>query len=226
MPTVLITGANRGIGLEFVRQYAADGWRVHAAARNPDKAKDLAAIPGEVTAHALDVTDGRQVAELAAALADAPIDLLINNAGVAGRGGSDLGRIDYDLWQETMTVNTLAPVRVAEAFAANLERGGRKLLVSMSSRMGSIAGMGGGALIYGASKAALNAAMKTLAADLRSREITVVVFHPGWVQTDMGGAGAPVTPTASVSGMRRVIDGLTPKDSGKFLDRDGAEIPW
>lgn len=226
MPTVLITGANRGIGLEFVRQYAGDGWRVHAAARNPDKANELAALPGEFTVHALDVTDGRQVAELAAALADEPIDLLINNAGAAGRGGSDFGRIDYDLWQETMAVNTLAPVRVAEAFAANLERGGRKLLVSMSSRMGSITEMAGGALIYGASKAALNAAMKTLAADLRGRRITVVVFHPGWVRTDMGGASAPVTPEASVAGMRRVIDGLTPADSGKFLDRDGAEIPW
>ncbi len=226
MPTVFITGANRGIGLEFARQYAAEGWRVLASCRDPDAAADLQSIAGEISMHRLDVADGEQVAALAAALAGEPIDLVVNNAGVSGSGGSGFGRIDYDIWEQAMRVNAFGAVRVAEALAGNLERGGMKRLVAISSRMGSIAEMGGGSLIYGASKAALNAAMKTLAADLRGRGIVVAVLHPGWVATDMGGHGAPVSAADSVAAMRGIIARLGPADSGRFLSYDGGEIPW
>ncbi len=125
-----------------------------------------------------------------------------------------------------MRVNAFGAVRVAEALAGNLERGGMKRLVAISSRMGSIAEMGGGSLVYGTTKAALNAAMKTLAADLRGHGITVAVLHPGWVATDMGGAGAPVSAADSVATMRGIIARLGPADSGRFLSYDGGEIPW
>ncbi len=226
MPTVLITGANRGIGLEFARQYAADGWRVLATCRDPDAAGDLKAIAGDISLHRLDVTDAGRIAALAEELAGEAIDLLINNAGVSGSGGSAFGRIDFGLWEDTMRVNALAPARVTEAFAPHLERGGGKRVVAISSRLGSIKEMGGGSLIYGTSKAALNAAMKTLAGDLRGRSIVVAVLHPGWVATDMGGAGAPTSAQASVAAMRGIIAGLGPADSGGFFGYDGGEIPW
>ncbi len=226
MPAVFITGANRGIGLEFARQYAEAGWRVFASCRDPDGAADLQSVAGDVSLHRLDVSDGEQVAALAAALAGEPLDLLVNNAGTAGRGGSGFGRIDYEIWEQAMRVNAFGAVRVAEALVGNLERGAMKCVVSISSRMGSIAEMGGGSLVYGTTKAALNAAMKTLAADLRGRGITVAALHPGWVATDMGGRGAPVSARDSVAAMRGVIDRLGPADSGRFLGYDGSEIPW
>lgn len=226
MPSVLITGANRGIGLEFARQYAADGWRVFATCRDPDAAGELRAVSGDISVHRLNVIDAGQIAALAGELAGEAIDLLINNAGISGRGGSAFGRIDYGVWEDTMRVNALAPALVTEAFAPHLERGDRKCVVAISSRLGSISEMGGGYLIYGTSKAALNAAMKTLAADLRGRGITVAVLHPGWVATDMGGAGAPVSAEASVAAMRGIIAGLGPSDSGRFFDYGGDEIPW
>ncbi len=226
MPSVLITGANRGIGLEFSRQYAADGWRVFASCRDPDGPGDLRAAAGEISRHRLDVTDSGQIAALAEELAGEAVDLLINNAGVSGSGGSSFGRIDYGIWEDTMRVNALAPARVTEAFAPHLERGDGKCVVAISSRLGSIAEMGGGSLIYGTSKAALNAAMKTLAGDLRGRSIVVAVLHPGWVATDLGGAGAPVSAQASVTAMRGIIAGLRPADSGGFFDYGGGEVPW
>ena len=226
MPTVLITGANRGIGLEFARQYAADGWRVFATCREPDAAGELRALAGEISLHRLDVTDAGQIAALADGLAGEAVDLLINNAGVSGRGGSDFGRIDYGIWEETLRVNALAPARVTEAFAPHLERGGGKRVVAISSRLGSVSEMSGGHLIYGTSKAALNATIKTLAADLRGSGIVAAVLHPGWVATDMGGAGAPTSAEASVAAMRKIIASLGPSDSGRFFDYGGGEIPW
>ncbi|MEX1204441.1 MAG: SDR family oxidoreductase [Dongiaceae bacterium] len=226
MPSVLVTGGNRGIGLEFVRQYAAEGWRVHAACRRPETARELAAVEGDVAVHRLDVADDRQIATLAELLADEALDILVNNAGVGGpREG--FGETDTAAWLEVFRANSIAPLHMAERFIDHLMRGRRKLIVSLTSRMGSIAdNTGGGYYIYRSSKAALNAAMKSLAIDLAPRGVTVVVFHPGWVKTDMGGPGAQITPQASVAGMRKKIAALGLADSGRFFNYDGGAIPW
>jgi NAD(P)-dependent dehydrogenase (short-subunit alcohol dehydrogenase family) len=226
MPTVLVTGANRGIGLEFVRQYAAEGWRVHAACRDPDKATELKSITGDVRVHRLDVVDEEQIDVLAKSLAGEPIDILINNAGVRGLGDS-FGSTEVGGWIDTLRVNTIAPVRVSERLIANLERGQRKLIVNITSRLGSIAENNSGAsYAYRSSKAALNMAAKCMSIELKDRGITVVVFHPGWVQTDMGGGQAPVSAPDSVSGMRTKIAKLTTADSGHFFNYTGQPIPW
>ena len=217
MPTVLITGANRGIGLEFARTFAADGWTVHACCRQPDKAAALKALAGDVAVHRLDVTDGLQVAGLARELADRPIDLLLNNAGIYGpRTG--FGETDYDEWAPVFRVNTMAPLRMAERFVAQVARSERRLIANVSSKMGSIGDNSrGGNYIYRSSKAALNMVVKSLSADLAGRGIAVVAFHPGWVQTDMGGPEAAITVAESVAGMRAVIERLGPADNGKFF---------
>ncbi len=230
MPTVLITGANRGIGLALARGYAAEGWRLHACCRNPDKAKDLKALKegsgDRVAIHRLDVTEGLKVANLARELAEEAIDVLINNAGISGpRGG--FGETDYDRWQPVLAVNTFAPLRMAERFVEQVARGERKLIVNISSKMGSIgANVSGDSIIYRASKAALNQGSKCLSVALAPRGITVILFHPGWVSTDMGGAEAPVTPADSAAGIRAVIARATPADNGRFFNYDGAELPW
>ncbi len=226
MPTVLVTGANRGIGLHFVRSFAADGWRVHACARNVEKAKEARAVSGDVVCHKLDVTNGLKVASLARELAEEPIDILINNAGVYGpRTG--FGETDYDEWASVLQVNTLAPLRMVERFVGLVERSEHKLVVNISSIMGSIGdNTSGGGYIYRSSKAALNMVTKSLANDLAERGVTVVSFHPGWVKTDMGGDGAAITPAQSVAGMRKVITGLTAEDNGKFFGYDGQPLPW
>ncbi len=231
MSTVLITGASRGLGLEYARQYAAAKWRVHACCRDPDSAdalNDLAArSAGAVTVHRLDVVDHGRIDALAEALGDEPVDVLLNNAGIYGGGHKEFGKIDYPRWEETLRVNSLAPLRMVEAFVEHVARSGRKLVVCMSSRMGSMAAnTGGGSYVYRSSKAALNAVARSLAADLGNRGITVVVLSPGWVATDMGGAGAPLGPEESVRGMRSLIDRFSPADSGRFFGHDGAEIPW
>lgn len=226
MSTVLITGANRGIGLEFARRYAGDGWRVHACCRHPDKAKALKALKGDINLHRLDVTDGLRVAGLARELADTPIDLLLNNAGIYGpRVG--FGETDYDQWLEVLKVNVLAPMRMVERFVEHVAQSELKLIVNISSRMGSIAGNdNGGSHIYRSSKAALNMVGKSLASDLKARDITTILFHPGWVQTDMGGEDAEVTASKSVAGMRQVIGRVTPADSGHFFNYEGERIAW
>ncbi len=226
MPTTLITGANRGIGLTFTRSFAKDGWSVHACCRNPDKAKELKAVKGSVAVHRLDVTDGLQVASLARELSDTPIDILINNAGRYGpRKG--FGETDYDDWLEVLKINTLAPMRLVERFVEHVARSDRKLIVNLSSTLGSIANNNsGGSYIYRSSKAALNMVIKGLSVDLEPRGITIVAFHPGWVRTDMGGPEATVDPEVSVAGMRKVIDRFGPQDSGGFFSYDGSHLPW
>ena len=226
MPTVLITGANRGIGLEFARQYAEAGYRVHAACRTPESADALGSLGKGVKLHALDVTDHGRIEALAAGLKGEAIDIVINNAGIYG-AQQELGKIDYAAWEEVMRVNTLAPLKMAECFLPHLEAGKMKMIASLTSRMGSIAeNDAGGVYIYRSSTAALNAAARSLALDLAPRGITVIVFHPGWVKTDMGGAGALIDAETSVGGMRAVIKGAGPKDSGRFFNYDGTEVPW
>ncbi len=222
----MITGTNRGLGLAFVRSYAADGWRVHACCRNPDKAKALKAVEGEVTILRLDVTDGLRVASLSREMADEPIDLLINNAAVyhPKRG---FGETDYTDWQEELKVNTLAPLRMAERFVKQVAASELKQIVNISSRMASIAlNEKGGSYVYRSSKAALNMVSRGLAADLAGHGITVIALSPGWVQTDMGSGGADLTPEESVALMRKVVDGLKPADSGRFFNQEGEELPW
>ena len=226
MPDLLITGANRGIGLEFVRSFAADGWAVHACCRRPDKAKQLNAVEGAVIRNKLDVTDGLQVASLARAMIDTPLDILINNAGVYGERVG-FGETDYDAWLDVFKVNALAPMRMVERFVDHVEKSERKLIVNISSRMGSIAdNMRGGSHVYRSSKAALNMITKGLANDLAPRGITVVSFHPGWVQTDMGGENALISTTESVAAMRKAIERITPEDTGSFFNYDGSPLPW
>ena len=226
MPTVFITGAGRGLGLEFARQYLGEGWRVHGAVRADSGAEALGALGGDIQVHRMDVTDQRQVDAVAGALADESIDLLINNSGIYGPRGLAPAEMDYDAWAEVLQVNTLAPFRVAAAFAPHMARRQGGTILNITSRQGSIAQADGGLYIYGSSKAALNAAMRHLAMDLRSDGVTVIVMHPGWVRTDMGREMAPLSAEESVSSMRRVVAGLTPADTGRFLNYDGAEIPW
>jgi NAD(P)-dependent dehydrogenase (short-subunit alcohol dehydrogenase family) len=228
MATVLITGANRGLGLEFCKQYAADGWRVLACCRRPDTAASLLADYPQVSVRSLDVSDFKQIDNLALELRDTPIDVLINNAGIYGDSlGHAFGHLDYDAWARTFKINTQAPVKMAEAFLPNLKRGEKKLLVSITSQMGSIADNGsGGSILYRTSKAALNAAMKSLAIDLEEQSIGVILLHPGWVKTDMGGEHALIGPSASIAGLRRVIESFTLPQTGSFLKYDGSLLPW
>ena len=230
-PTVLITGANRGIGLEFARQYLLEGWRVIAACRAPEHAQQLhqlaSGCAGCLNTLALDVSVAPSIAQAAEKLDGVPIDLLLNCAGIMGGARQSLGKIDYADWARVLEVNTLGPVRVLEAFRTHLERSARRVAVTLTSAMGSIAeNTSGGWVAYRTSKAALNMAMKCAALDLAARRIVCVVMHPGWVRTDMGGAQAPLSPSESVAAMRRIIGALGSADSGKFLNYDGGNHPW
>lgn len=232
MKTALITGTNRGIGLEFCRQYAADGWRVLACCRYPEKSDELNKLvsrnPELIKMHALDVADHVEIDRLGQILADESIDLLINNAGIyPDSDKSGFGHTDYAEWMQAFRINTMAPLKMAETFSAQMARGKQKAIVTISSKMGSIAdNSGGGSYLYRSSKAAANMVVKSLAIDLKPFGITAVVLHPGWVKTDMGGPNAMISPEQSVSGMRKVISGLGPADSGKFFAYDGQVIPW
>lgn len=232
METTLITGANRGIGLELCRQYAADGWQVLACSRHPEKSDALSRLvaryPERMRVQPLDVADHAQIEKLARELADASIDLLINNAGIyPDCDKKGFSHTDYAEWAEAFRINSMAPLKMAESFTAQVSRSELKTIVTISSMMGSIADNGsGGNYLYRSSKAAANMVMKSLAIDLKQSGITAVILHPGWVKTDMGGPNAMITTEQSVSGMRRVIGSLTISDSGRFLDYSGREIPW
>jgi NAD(P)-dependent dehydrogenase (short-subunit alcohol dehydrogenase family) len=206
--TVLITGAGRGIGKELASQYQAEGWRVIGTTRRE-----------------FDVTDIPAIRRFAAGVKD-PIDVLVCNAGIAGKRGTSIGSFDYESWNEVMRVNVLGAAAVAEAFVENVAAGERKVIAFLSSRLGSIAETSGHTLPYSSSKAALNMVARAFSLLLAPRGIMVVALHPGWVRTDMGGAGAPIAPADSVRGLRKVIAGLKPADSGKLLSHEGATIPW
>jgi NAD(P)-dependent dehydrogenase (short-subunit alcohol dehydrogenase family) len=231
MPSTLITGANRGLGLEFARQYLADGWQVCAACRNPHSASELRrladASDDKLQILALDVIDPVSVQAAAAKLDGQTIDLLLNNAGIGGPRGQSLGNIDYEAWAKVLDVNTMGPMRVSEAFVHHVARSERKLIVTLTSGMGSLAdNTSGGAYAYRSSKAAVNMVMRSLAIDLAPRGIACVVINPGWVLTDMGGPHATLTTAESVKKLRRLIETLGPGQSGKFLNHDGREYAW
>jgi NAD(P)-dependent dehydrogenase (short-subunit alcohol dehydrogenase family) len=223
-PTVLITGANRGLGLEFARQYAADGWHVIGTARKPAAATELNGLDVQVVA--LDVADPESVAALASALDGQPIDLLINNAGIFPRVNS-LAEADFEDVARTYAVNTIGPMRVTRALLPNLKRGTARQVVSITSGLGSIANNTGGRYYgYRESKAALNMFTRTLAAELAGDGFTCVVLSPGWVRTDMGGPNANLSPEQSIAGMRSVIEKLTPGDNGTYRNWNGETLPW
>lgn len=229
MSTYLITGANRGIGLEMTRQLLAGGHRVVATCRNPGSADALSSIHGSMhgllDVHALDVTADMAVAELANQLNGLVVDVLINNAGFMAERQS-VDDMDYEQWMASFSVNAIAPWRVALAFAPHLSAATRPRLVTLTSQMGSIERAGSDRVAYRSSKAAANMAMRTLALEWQAQGITVCMLHPGWVRTQMGGDDAALGTTESAEAMLQVIDALTLSETGKFLNYDGSEIPW
>jgi NAD(P)-dependent dehydrogenase (short-subunit alcohol dehydrogenase family) len=223
MPLALITGANRGLGLEFSRQYLQDGWRVIGCCRDPDAAHDLASAGAEVMK--LDVTQTADVTAASKRLAGTSIDLLVCNAGVAGARAAVLSPVTRADFDQVMHTNVLGPMWVSAALADHVRPGGK--IAYLSSRMGSIAAMNNaGSALYRASKAALNAVVKAISLELASRGVTAIALHPGWVKTDMGGAGADIDAGTSVAGMRAVIERAGSRVSGHFFDYTGEEIPW
>jgi len=226
---VLVTGANRGLGLEFAKQFCDAGWTVFATAREPNKAGELEKLGERVHVVPLDVTSDASVAALAKSLAKQPIDLLINNAGlgVAIDGGPKLAGLKLADFERVMQVNALGPVRVTQALLPNLRAGRGKTIVGITSGLGSITLNQQGAYYgYRESKAALDMFMRNVAAELRPEGFVCIALMPGWVKTDMGGPNAPLTPEESVSGMRKVIDSLKPADTGKLYDYDGTTQAW
>lgn len=228
---VLITGANRGIGLEFTRQYLQQGWQVIACCREPGSADELQQLAGnQLTAkqlkiEQLDVADFDQIDRLAAKLKGQALDILINNAGIYH--GSSLQHVDYQGWAESFKVNSMAPLKMTQAFLTHIAASQGKKVATLTSKMGSIDdNTSGGSYIYRSSKTAVNMVMKSLALDLQPQGIAAVTLHPGWVQTDMGGSNALINTQQSVAGMRQVIDALKLASSGRFVAYDGNEIAW
>jgi NAD(P)-dependent dehydrogenase (short-subunit alcohol dehydrogenase family) len=222
MPTILISGASRGIGLELARQYAGAAWTVIATARTPG---DMPHLAGNVRVEALDVADFGAVAGFGERLGGKPIDLLIANAGVWGPERIE-GAADAEAWGDALRVNTIAPVLLARSVYANVSQA-RGKLVAITSRMGSIAdNSSGGYMAYRSTKAGLNAAWKSLSIEAARDGVIAAVLHPGWVQTRMGGSQAPLSPEQSVAAMRRTIEALGPGQAGAFLDHDGTPLPW
>ncbi len=226
MPTALIIGASRGIGLSLAAQYAADGWRVHATHRGSEPPPALAGLAGDFCYHRLDVTDPDQIATMAKAIATVPVDLCIHNAGIADPG-TDFGELDAARWQQVLSVNTVAPIMVAQAIIEPILAGALKTIVFISSEMASVGRNDGSrAPVYRSSKAGLNAAVRCLANQYRSQKLTAIVIHPGWVRTDMGGPNATLSAEQSSTGIRKVIAGLSPEHSGRFWNYDGTELAW
>ena len=228
MPTVLVTGANRGLGIEFVRQYLADGWEAIATCRDPDGAAELKGLSSpRLAVLKMDVTEPAEIQAAARALGDRPIDVLLNNAGYEGPLPTTLGALQLDEFRRVLATNTIGPLAVAEAFFEAVRRSERKLLVTISSRMGSIGrNKAGGSYFYRASKAGVNAALRSLAIDIQGSGVAAVMIHPGVVHTGMGGPHAHFHPPESVAAVRRAIAGLSAADNGRFLNYDGSDIPW
>jgi len=231
MPTVLITGCDYGIGYEFAHQYARDGWRVHALCLDGASREKLGGLSGDaggdVIFHHCDVSDPAAVAALASELNDDRVDLLINNAATfAPDGPGTLMLPDMDEFTRVMRVNAVAPIYVADAFADHVAASKRKLMVFIGTRSGSIGdNSSGGHYAYRCSKAALNMAVKSLSVDLAPMGVISAVLHPGSVATETR-KGGQIAVDESVTGMRAIIDGLTPEMSGMFLRYDGGTIEW
>ena len=227
MTTIFITGANRGLGLEFTKQYLESGWAVIATCRKPQTATELAELNGNLRILELDVADFGAIKKIAKQLSADKIDVLLNNAGIMGPKKNGLGEISVKDWEDVFRINTQAPLRVVENLIGNIVNSERKTIVSMSSLLGSVGSNdSGGIYAYRSSKAALNAISKCLSIDLRKKGVISIVVSPGWARTDMGGPNATVDPADSVAGIRKVIDGLTIEDSGKIFNFDGRLLIW
>lgn len=234
MATIVITGANRGIGFALAKTYLLDGNRVYAFCRNPDQATELAHIAassaGKLTLHPLDIAKGESVAAAAKVLADTPVDVLLNVAGiVGGRRESVLDtpytEADFDDWREAFEIMTIGPFRLTQALLPNLISAKGKVM-TVSSQIASSTWPYGGMYAYGATKAGVNRVMRSLAIDLRDKGVAVASIHPGYVQTDMGGPNAEITPQESAAGIKSVIDNLNLDDTGDFFKWNGEKHAW
>lgn len=233
MPSLLITGANRGIGLALCQLTAKQGWTIHACCRQLDQATELSALqkqyPQQIQCHALDVRDEKQLEQLQAAIGSDPIDVLINNAGIHAVAASQFGHSadKTTTWEEAVHVNLLAPMKMMELFVDNIASSSMKIIANISSKMASMDDNGsGGAYAYRATKAALNAVSVSAARDLEHRDIIVMILHPGWVRTDMGGPNGEISVTESATRLLAIITNAEKQQSGQFLDIDGQEIAW
>ncbi|HEX8533521.1 MAG TPA: SDR family oxidoreductase [Allosphingosinicella sp.] len=223
MPRLLLTGAGRGIGLEFARQYADDGWSVIATVRNEAAAEKLRALPGDIQVQFLDMRDHGALVSFAKSI-EGPLDLFIANAGMTRPDG--ITADDADGWIEVLDVNCVAPTFLAYNLAQVVAEA-RGKMIAITSQMGSIAdNSSGGWNAYRASKAALNAAWRSMAVEMRAQPVAIAMLHPGWVRTDMGGPGGTLDTEASVTALRRVIDGLSEDEKGVFLNHKGEALPW
>ncbi|WP_117234474.1 SDR family oxidoreductase [Vibrio maerlii] len=228
MATVFITGANRGIGLALAKQFLEHNFKVLATYRDKASSQELLELTKNhqsLSAFQLDVTNYSQVEDLASALPN--IDILINNAGYYGPKGYDFGHTDVEEWRKVLEVNTIAPLKLVEAFYPRLEKSSSKTIACLSSKVGSMTeNTSGGGYIYRSSKAALNSVVKSLSNDLSSQGFTVLALHPGWVKTEMGGPNALLETDISAQGLFNVIQNSTPGNSGQFINFDGSELPW
>ncbi len=225
MATILITGANRGIGLEVTRQYAASGWFVIASCRNPEKSSNLRSLAGNIAVETLDVTDPITISRLAEKYRNTPIDILLLNAGINHQPGASLRDTDVERWPSYFDINVIGPYRVAVAFGDSLALSHRKIIAAMGSLAGSFNSKIRGWYLYRSSKAALHNVMTALAADLWDRGIIVVVLHPGRVRGPRA-QDSPLTVEKSVSGIRQVLERVSAKDAGHFLSYEGEELSW
>ena len=236
MPTVFVTGANRGLGYEHVKQYAEKGWKVIACARNPEQAKELKDLQkehgGDFIIEQLEVVDHNRIEELAEKYSDEAIDILINNAGTTGpmgvpgaMGYQKIDSMDYQIWRDILEVNLLSPFKIATAFHDHIARSEKKILIMMSSDLGSVEQNNfGGFYSYRASKSSLNIISKGMSVDWK--DLTVIALAPGWCKTYLGGDEAEIEPAESVEQQQEMFENITAKDSGKFLDRFGEEVAW
>ncbi|PSV54037.1 SDR family oxidoreductase [Photobacterium sp. GB-1] len=226
--SVLITGANRGIGLGLVKQYLSQGWLVHATSRTLETAidlQDLASHNADLIIHSLDVTNYEQLDQLATRLPS--LDLVINNAGYYGPKGYGFGQTDVEEWRRVFEINTIAPLKLIESLYSLLKSGTTKKIACISSKVGSMEeNTSGGGYIYRSSKAALNSVVKSLSNDLRDEGFTVIALHPGWVQTEMGGPNALIDIETSAKGLFDVIEHTSVNHSGEFINYDGTRIAW
>ena len=230
MKNVLITGCNRGIGLEFVKQLSLMGVNLIATYRDRNSSQELFSIADEcsnIELLQLDVSSENSMVLFQSSLMERPVDVFINNAGVMGSGSKNFGSIASQNWLEVLNVNTVAPLILTQKLYKNFLNGNDKKLIYVSSKMGSIEdNNGGSSYVYRSSKTALNQVVKSLSVDLSPKGFTVIAVHPGWVQTDMGGVNALIDTKTSVSGLLNVIQNLKNSDNGNFLNYDGEIIPW
>ena len=228
--TILVTGANRGLGFGLVKALAGRGDRVLAACREPERASALQALPltsgKDIAVYRMDVADGASVAAARALVGDGPVHGVIANAGVIGPQRQTTLDMDFGGFLDTLAVNTVGPLRIVQAFLPNLRAAERPKILVMTSRMGSFASPETDRAAYRVSKAALNRLFQMLARDLEPEGIAVGLVDPGWVRTDMGGSAAELSVDESVNGILRVFDALSVETTGRFVNHDGTEIPW